>query len=449
VRVVALVDGEHHPPVTRWALQSARAAGYDVVAALVVGGGEKWTPGRSFGADIAVTDARADPAGALSRSIDDLRPQGVLDLSDEPVLGYRERFGLAAVALAKGVTYLGPDFHLDPPIVEPPLPVPTLAVIGSGKRVAKTAVGGHVGRLAHEAGLRPTIVAMGRGGPPEPEVVEPGDVTLPALLSRSDRGHHAASDFLEDALVAGVPAVGARRAGGGLAGRPFATTVGAAARLAAERGAGLVILEGSGASMPTVPWDAGILVVPEGVPDEYLAGYLGPLRVLLSDVVVLIIGGASSPGRARLSILESQVHRVRHDTRVVSASLQPVPLGDVRDRTVFFTTTARPQVAADLARQLADREECRVVGTSSALADRALLADELRAAPPFEVLLTELKAGAIDVAARAAVARGAEVVFLANRPVSLPGEALDETLLDAARLAVARGGERTSAEARP
>jgi cyclic 2,3-diphosphoglycerate synthetase len=442
VRVVALVDGEHHPPVTRWALQSARAAGYDVLAALVVGGGEKWTPGAPLAAEVPVLDARADPAAALSRSLDELRPDGVLDLSDEPVLGYRERFGLAAVALAKGVAYLGPDFRLEPPIVEPALPVPTVAVIGTGKRVAKTAVGAHVGRLAHEAGLRPAIVAMGRGGPVEPEVVEPGDVTLPALLTRSDRGQHAASDFLEDALVAGVPAVGARRAGGGLGGRPFATTVGAAARLAAERGAGLVVLEGSGAAVPTVPWDAGILVVPEGVPDEYLAGYLGPLRVLLSDVVVLIIEGASSPGRARLSILESHVHRVRNDTRVVSARLQPVPLGDVRDRTVFFATTARPQVADDLARQLAAGEGCRVVGTTCALADRALLAEELRAAPPYEVLLTELKAGAIDVAARGALDRGAEVVFLANRPVG--GPELDEALLAAARLAVARGGRRTT-----
>jgi predicted GTPase len=205
-----------------------------------------------------------------------------------------------------------------------------------------------------------------------------------------------------------------------------------------------VVLEGSGAAVPTVPWDAGILVVPDRVPDEYLAGYLGPLRVLLSDVVVLIIGDASSAGRARRTILESHVHRVRNDTRVVSARLQPVPLGDVRDRTVFFTTTARPQIAADLARQLSDREGCRIVGTSSALANRALLADELGAAAPYEVLLTELKAGAIDVAARAAVGRGAEVVFLANRPVGGPDDALDEVLLDAARLAVARGTKRGS-----
>ena len=35
-----------------------------------------------------------------------------------------------------------------------------------------------------------------------------------------------------------------------------------AAELAAALGPGLVILEGSGAAIPPVPWDAGILVVP-------------------------------------------------------------------------------------------------------------------------------------------------------------------------------------------
>ena len=79
-------------------------------------------------------------------------------------------------------------------------------------------------------------------------------------------GEHAASDYLEDALTTGVTTVGARRAGGGLAGGPFATNVREAAELAVERGPGLVILEGSGAAVPPVPWDAGILVVPAAAP---------------------------------------------------------------------------------------------------------------------------------------------------------------------------------------
>jgi predicted GTPase len=40
MKVIALIDGEHYPAVTRWALASARASGYHVVAALLVGGVE-------------------------------------------------------------------------------------------------------------------------------------------------------------------------------------------------------------------------------------------------------------------------------------------------------------------------------------------------------------------------------------------------------------------------
>ena len=65
------------------------------------------------------------PAAALGTAIDELAPAAVVDLSDEPVLGYRERMEMAAVALTKGVAYLGPDFRLDPPVDQAPLPATT------------------------------------------------------------------------------------------------------------------------------------------------------------------------------------------------------------------------------------------------------------------------------------------------------------------------------------
>ena len=37
----------------------------------------------------------------------------VVDLSDEPVVGYRERFRLASAALAAGARYVGADFEAD------------------------------------------------------------------------------------------------------------------------------------------------------------------------------------------------------------------------------------------------------------------------------------------------------------------------------------------------
>src|SRR6185295_156314 len=151
-----------------------------------------------------------------------------------------------------GLPYLGADFRLDPPFEGPPLAVPSVAVIGTGKRTGKTAIGGEVARTAAAMGRAPIVVAMGRGGPLEPQVAEAGSVTLEHLLELVRAGEHAASDYLEDAVTTGVTTIGARRAGGGLAGRPFATNVRAAAELAVARSPGLVVLEGSGSAIPPV-----------------------------------------------------------------------------------------------------------------------------------------------------------------------------------------------------
>jgi cyclic 2,3-diphosphoglycerate synthase len=450
VRVVALVDGEHYPTVTRWGVASAVAAGHEVVAALAVGGVEKLDAARAIDLDpvpVLRPDASdPDARAALASALADLRPDAVLDLSDEPVLGYERRMELVSVALAAGVSYLGPDFRFDPPVLDPAPPAPTVAVIGTGKRAAKTALGGHVARVAAAAGGRPVVVAMGRGGPAGPVVAGPEDVTVRALLARVERGEHAASDFLEDALTAGVPTVGARRCGGGLAGRPFVTNVAAAAARAAVMGGDPVVLEGSGAALPTVAWDAGVLAVPAGIPAHHVTGYLGPLRVLLSDLVVIIIGAGPSTGTEHLSILSSDVRRLHASVRVAIAELRPVPLADVRDRDAFFTTTAPPEVAEALAKELERTGGCRVVGVSSALADRAALEEDLAGAPAYDVLLTELKAAAVDVAARRALERGAEVVFVDNRPKGAGGDAdLDDLILDVLALARRRAAHRRRA----
>jgi cyclic 2,3-diphosphoglycerate synthase len=318
-------------------------------------------------------------------------------------------------------------------------------VIGTGKRVAKTAIAGHAGRLAAAAGHRPAIVAMGRGGPEEPEVLDPKDVQLKFLLERARSGQHAASDFLEDAMMARVPTVGARRLGGGLAGKPFVTTVAKAARMAASLDPGLVILEGSGASMPTLPWDAGVLVAPASLPPEHLGGYLGPLRVLLSDLLVFIIGTGPTTGPENLSALYPLARRLHAGIRVAVAELHPVPLSDVRGKDAFFATTSHRELAGRLADQLERTAGCRVVSYSANLADRRALERDLAAAPPYEVLLTELKAAAIDVAARRALEAGAEVVFVDNRPKTAGGDGDVEQLLgEAVELARQRAAARLS-----
>ena len=121
MRIVVLVDGEHYPPVTRWGIDTARERGHEVVGALLVGGTEK------LGRRRRARSGRAAPmvAGPIAwprspRRSTRFAPEGVLDLSDEPVLGYRERMELASVALAPRLPYLGADFRLDPPIEGPP-----------------------------------------------------------------------------------------------------------------------------------------------------------------------------------------------------------------------------------------------------------------------------------------------------------------------------------------
>jgi cyclic 2,3-diphosphoglycerate synthetase len=381
-RAVVLVDGEHYAPVVRDALA---ALPYDVVGALLVGGTEKLRGGDDYGVPLVE---------ALEAASADL----VVDLSDEPVLGPRERMLWASRALALGLPYVGADFRFDPPQLHP-VETPSLAVIGLGKRIGKTAVAGHAARvLARDR--RVVVVAMGRGGPAEPELVE-APPTLADLLELSRSGRHAASDHLEAAALAGVPAVGCRRAGGGLAGAPFSSNVLEGAALAAQLEPELLVFDGSGAAVPPVEADARILVTNGG--HDARAG-LNAYRVLVSDLVV-DTGGA-----------DREAIRSIADVPVIGAELRLRPAEELRGRrTAVFTTGAAPT----------DGLDAEVVHVSRNLARRDALREELERVEA-EVYLVELKAAAVDVVAEAALARGAEVVLAANDVVS---EELDERLL--------------------
>jgi cyclic 2,3-diphosphoglycerate synthetase len=256
-RCLALIDGEHYAPVVRDALA---ALPYDVAAAVMLGGTEKLRGGEDYGVPLL---------DDLDEALAAHRPDLVYDLSDEPVLGPRERMRLASRALAAGVAYVGSDFRFDPPRLES-FELPSIGIVGTGKRVGKTGVSGHAARLwAEEHDV--VVVAMGRGGPAEPVVAETPP-TLDDLLELSRRGGHAASDYLEVAALARVPTIGCRRAGGGLAGAVVASNVLEGARLAAERRPDLVVFEGSGAALPPVETSVRMLVANAAQPPEVVAG---------------------------------------------------------------------------------------------------------------------------------------------------------------------------------
>ncbi|MGH3111728.1 MAG: 2,3-diphosphoglycerate synthetase, partial [Gaiellaceae bacterium] len=275
MRALAIVDGEHYPPVVRDALAELA---YDVVAAVLVGGREKLRGGEDYGVPLA-----EDVVAGIER----YRPEIVVDLSDEPVLGPVERFALASRVLALGLPYEGADFRFEPPAREP-FGLPSVAVVGTGKRVGKTAVTGHLARLLSRD-RRVVVVAMGRGGPAEPEAISVPP-TVEALLALSRGGRHAASDHLETAALAGVETVGARRCGGGLAGGVVTSNVAAAARVAVELAPDLVVFDGSGAALPPVATDRTVVVVGGHQDPAVAAGYLNAFRLLLADVVVVTMG---------------------------------------------------------------------------------------------------------------------------------------------------------------
>lgn len=367
MKAVALVDGEHFAPVVRDALA---ALPYEWVGAILVGGTEKLRPGADYGVPLVDGFAGAEV---------------VVDLSDEPVLGPGERFRWIARALAAGLPYVGADFRFEPPAFEP-FALPSLAVIGTGKRVGKTAVAVHAARLlARDHSV--VAVAMGRGGPPEPELVETPP-TVEDLLALSRAGRHAASDHFELAAFAGVPAIGCRRAGGGLAGAVFTSNVADGARLAASHSPEAVVFDGSGAALPPVETSARVLVANSA--DDALS-YLNLYRMLISDAVVLMHASPEDAARLRDVV----------DVPVLRCELHLRPTQPAEGRVAVFT--------------------------AKELADRAALQASLDAGNA-DTYVVELKAAAIDVVAEHAAVHGKRVVLATNDVVTVEGD-LDATIL--------------------
>jgi cyclic 2,3-diphosphoglycerate synthase len=387
VPVIALIDGEHHPSAVRDAL-----AGLDLAGVVFCGGEEKLGPGPledHYGMPVETA-----PDDALRR----LAPHAdaVVDLADEPIVPASAKLRLAALALSLGLAYEVPGARFDPPRYQTvPFAGPKLAVIGTGKRTGKTAVAGHWGALLRDEGTDPVIVCMGRGGPAEPRVAEAAP-SLDELIAMAEAGLHAASDFLEDAVVAGARTVGCRRVGGGFAGEPFESNMVAGAGLAASLQPGAIIFEGSGACIPPVEVDRTVCILGAG-PTEPFAEY----RLARADLVLAAQGsGSGAPGAPD------------PPAGAIPFTLRPEPVEPIPEgvRVAVFTT------GATSVEGIPDP-----VLVSTNLARRSALAAELdqAVAERCDVYLTELKAAAIDMVAMRARAEGARVVFIRNRPLGV------------------------------
>ncbi len=397
-----MIDGEHYASVVRDALVELP---HDVVGCVLVGGTEKLRGGEDYGVPLAAS---------LEEAIAEHAPDVVLDLSDEPVLGPPARFRLAARALALGVPYEGADFRFDPPRFEA-IATPSVAVIGTGKRVGKTAVAGHVARLLARD-RRVVVVAMGRGGPAEPELVQTRP-TVADLLELSRTGRHAASDHLETAALMGVPTVGCRRCGGGLAGAVGISNVLAGTRLAEELEPDILVLDGSGAAIPPIAAERRILVVGGHQEHAVATGYLNPYRALLADLVVVAM---AEDGIEHGALAAALGGLTRPGVPIVRAVLRPRPLDDVRGRRIAFFGAAPSTQHERIATHLTEHYGATVTHVSGQLSDRSALRVEL-ATLDADAVVVEVKAAAIDVVAEEAARLEIPVVLAANDVVPLPG----------------------------
>ncbi len=428
-KMLCLVDGEHYLPVTKEAIDTLNKLEHiDIAAAVFIGGTEKLRDdseesySEKLGTPVQFAKDNDIPYDIIVDMIRKYDIDTVMDLSDEPILDYPKRFKIACKVLNEGITYKGPDFKFEPTSQYEIMEKPSLTILGTGKRIGKTAVSGFVSRLIDKNGYNPCVIAMGRGGPEEPEIVHGEELEINAefLLEQSEKGVHAASDHWEDALMSRILTIGCRRCGGGMAGEVFLTNMKKGAKLANEVDSEFAIFEGSGAAIPPIKTDKKIVLIGANQPIENLTTYFGPYRVGLGDLVILTMCEEPMADETKIKKIEEFVAEVNPNATVISTVFRPKPLGDLTNKKVLFATTAPESVKYKLVDYLEDNYGCEVVGTTAHLSNRPLLRQDMeKYMDKVDVMLTELKAAAVDVATKDAIAHGLEVVYCDNIPVAI------------------------------
>jgi len=428
-KMLCLVDGEHYLPVTQEAIDTLNNLEHiDIVCAVFIGGTEKLRDdseesySEKLGVPVRFGMDKDIPYDLIVDMIKEFDVDTVMDLSDEPILDYPKRFKIACKVLNEGISYEGPDFKFEPTSQYDIMEKPSITILGTGKRIGKTAVSGFVSRLIDKNGYEPCVIAMGRGGPEDPEIVhgEKLEINAKFLLEQSEKGVHAASDHWEDALMSRILTIGCRRCGGGMAGEVFLTNMKKGAHLANEVDSKFAIFEGSGAAIPPIKTNKKIALIGANQPLENLTTYFGPYRVGLGDLVILTMCEEPMCSSKKREKIEEFVSEINPNATVISTVFRPKPLNDISNKKVLFATTAPEEVKDKLVEYLEDNYNCEVIGTTSHLSNRPLLRQDMeKYLSQADIMLTELKAAAVDVATKDAMAAGLDVVYCDNIPIAI------------------------------
>lgn len=441
--ILVLIDGEHYPEVTRSGLEKL-AESFNPVAAVFIGGTEKIdklqelndylpypvvfpdNPNSNDLSSLVLTALKQHPVDA------------VYDLSDEPIMDYQKRFDIANTLLSQGIDYLGPDFHFKAPLLKKILNTPSIAVYGTAKRVGKTAITGYIARVLTKNQCDVAIITMGRGGPKDPVLIKGNELNISPdyLLSVSQKGQHACSDHWEDACTSRVTTIGCRRCAGGMAGRVFDSNVDQGVKIANDLNKDVILLEGSGAAFPPVAADQHIVLIPVSQSIEKLSNFFGPMRIKKSQLAI-ISGVEDEPEiKNKALIIKQLIRKIHPKLPIAFTVLRPKPLCDIKDKKLFFATTAPQQaVTTYLIPYLESQYGCQVVGFSSALSNRQQLRKDIVQAQDAELYLTEIKAAGVDVVVQHAKEQGLTSAFVDNVPIIQPESTI--THLDEALMSIA------------
>lgn len=428
-KMLCLVDGEHYLPVTQESIDVLNNLEHiDIVAAVFIGGTEKLRDdseesySKVLGVPVQFAKNEDIPYDIIVEMINRYDVDTVMDLSDEPILDYPKRFKIACKVLGQGVSYEGPDFKFDPTTQYEVMEKPSIKIIGTGKRIGKTAVSGFVSRLIDKNGYEPCVIAMGRGGPQEPEIVhgEELEITPEFLLEQSQNGVHAASDHWEDALMSRILTIGCRRCGGGMAGEVFLTNMKKGAKLANEVDSKFAIFEGSGAAIPPIKTNKNIVLIGANQPLNNLKDYFGPYRISLGDLIILTMCEEPMCNQEKREYIEEFIKEINPHAKVISTVFRPKPLADISGKKVLFATTAPESIEKELVSYLETNYNCEIVGTTHHLSNRPLLKKDIeKYIDKADIMLTELKAAAVDVATKYSMEAGLDVVYCDNIPVPI------------------------------
>jgi len=430
--LIALIDGEHYPQVTYDAIAMLKKIYKgDFKGMVFLGGTEKLVIDNIedfFGEKVyTIKDIDLD----FDKALKYFNPDIVYDLSDEPVVNYIIRMKIASFCLANKCSYMGPDFLFSYEKEDIHCKKPTLSIIGTGKRIGKTAVSSYITKIYAREDIDVCVIAMGRGGPKTPLIIRGDkiDITPEYLLNISSKGMHASSDYIEDALTSKVTTIGCRRCGGGFGGKIFMSNIKEGIKIAEKLNPDLIIVEGSGASIPDIETDAVICIIGAGQNWEGIIGYLGIYRILSADFIIITMCEEPLASRDKIVFLEREIKKINSKARIIKTVFRPQPLSDVGGKKIFIAMTANKVIEPMIKNYMENNFNCSVKQMSFNLGNREELRKDLEKTEDYDTVLTELKAASVDILTDYAFKHKKEVIYMNNVPIMLDERgALEEEL---------------------